>query len=178
MITSTHTRAIGSRMPTATRILMMVAILVGGMIWGLPLTPAQAMSPAKGADVISKKSAHSVTATLDRFEKILKSKGITVFTRIDHAAGAKSVGTELSPTELIIFGNPKLGTPLMQETRAIGLDLPMKALAWADADGTVYLSYTAPSALKARYGIEGAAKVLDTMTQALDGLTTAATKAE
>lgn len=133
---------------------------------------------AHANDVITKKSAHSVSATLDRFEKILKSKGITVFTRIDHAAGAKKVGADLPATELIIFGNPKLGTPLMQKARSIGLDLPMKALAWADADGTVYLSYTAPAALKARHGVEGTDKVFGVMTKALDGLTTAATKAE
>jgi uncharacterized protein (DUF302 family) len=162
-----------TRHPTAT----FTSLLVGACLLIAAAVGSVAAAAADGA-VVTKKSAHSVSATLDRFEKILKSKGITVFTRIDHAAGAKKVGAELPATELIVFGNPKLGTPLMQAARSVGLDLPMKALAWADTDGTVYLSYTAPSALKSRHGIEGADKVIATMTKALDGLTTAATKAE
>ena len=74
---------------------------------------------------------------------------------MDHAAGAKKIGQELKPTELLIFGNPKLGTPLMQANRRIGLDLPLKALAWEDDAGKVWLAYTAPSALKARHRRRG-----------------------
>jgi uncharacterized protein (DUF302 family) len=94
--------------------------------------------------------------------------------RIDHAAGAQSVDMELRPTQLLIFGNPKLGTPLMQANRAIGLDLPMKVLAWQEADGTVKVAYTAPAALAKRHGISDQDKIVETMTKALDGLTKAA----
>lgn len=142
------------------------------------LTAALSFAAAAKDITVTKPSAHSVPVTLDRLEKILKSKGITVFTRVDHAAGAKKVGAKLPPTQLLIFGNPKLGTPLMQSNRAIGLDLPMKALAWQDAAGKVYLTYTLPSALQARHNISGRDQVFKKMTGALNALTTAATKAE
>jgi uncharacterized protein (DUF302 family) len=80
----------------------------------------------------------------------------------------------LRPTEVIIFGNPKLGTPLMQSDQRAGLDLPMKVLAWQDASGKVFIGYAGPAALKARYQLDGQDTVLAAMTQALDGLTTAA----
>ena len=131
--------------------------------------------PVQASDaVVTKTSAHSVGVTLDRLAAILTSKGITVFTRVDHGAGAKKVGAELKPTQLLVFGNPKLGSPLMQSNRAIGLDLPMKALAWQGDDGKTYLSYTAPSALKARHGIADRDGVFKKMTGALDKFTTAA----
>jgi uncharacterized protein (DUF302 family) len=78
-------------------------------------------------------SNHSVKETLDRLVDDLKSKNITVFARVDHAAGAASVGMPLRPTELLIFGNPKAGTPLMQSNQTIGIDLPLKVLGWEDA---------------------------------------------
>jgi uncharacterized protein (DUF302 family) len=87
-------------------------------------------------------SKHSVRDTLDCLEASLKAKAITVFARIDHAGGARSVGMELRPTELLIFGDPKAGTPLMQANQSIGLDLPLKVLAWQDAGGKVWLTYT------------------------------------
>lgn len=125
-----------------------------------------------------KQSPHSVADTLDRLEKVLKGKGITVFTRVDHAAGAKKAGLSLKPTQLLIFGNPKLGTPLMQANRQIGADLPMKALAWEDDSGKVWLGYTAPSALKERFGVSGKDEIFKKMTGALDKLTGAAVKAD
>jgi uncharacterized protein (DUF302 family) len=86
-------------------------------------------------------SNHSVKETLDRLVDDLKSKNITVFARVDHAAGAASVGMPLRPTELLIFGNPKAGTPLMQSNQTIGIDLPLKVLGWEDAGGKVWLMY-------------------------------------
>jgi uncharacterized protein (DUF302 family) len=97
-------------------------------------------------------SAHSVKDSLDRLEASLKSAGIAVFARIDHAAGAKSVGMDLRPTEVLIFGNPKVGTPLMQASQTIGLDLPLKVLAWQDAAGKVWLTYTDMAWLARRHG--------------------------
>lgn len=123
-------------------------------------------------------SKYTVSETLDRLTKILKSKGIKVMARVDHAAGAKSAGLDLPATQLLIFGNPKLGTPLMQANRMIGLDLPMKALAWQDEAGKVFLSYTTPSALQARHEIKERDKIFGVMTKALAGLTAAATGAK
>jgi uncharacterized protein (DUF302 family) len=99
-------------------------------------------------------SAHGVKDTMDRLELDVKSKGMTVFARIDHAAGATEAGLALRPTELLIFGNAKAGTPLMQLHQTIGIDLPLKALAWEDAAGQVWLSYNDPAWLAARHGLE------------------------
>ena len=94
--------------------------------------------------------------------------------RVNHAAGAKSAGLDLKPTELLIFGNPKLGTPLMQTNRMIALDLPMKVLAWEDDNGEVHVAYTTPTALAKRHGVKGRDEIVATMTNALAGLTAAA----
>ena len=122
-------------------------------------------------------SAHSVTDTLNRLTDVLTERGITVFARIDHAAGAIAVGDKLSPSQLLIFGSPKIGTPLMKSNIRIGLDLPLKALAYEER-GTVYLLYTNPEALKARYAISDRDKVFAAMAGALDKLTTAATSSK
>lgn len=101
-------------------------------------------------------SAHGAKETIDRLASEVKSKGLTVFARVDHAAGAKEVGMALRPTELLIFGNARGGTPLMQICQTIGIDLPLKALAWEDADGKVWLSYNEPAWVAARHGADGA----------------------
>ncbi len=115
-------------------------------------------------------SKFGVKETLDRLVAALDQRGIKVAARIDHAAGAKAVGMELPPTEVLIFGNPKLGTPLMQSNPAIGIDLPMKVLAWQDEAGKVWVGYAAPEALKARHGIIDRDQVSSTMSSALAGL--------
>jgi uncharacterized protein (DUF302 family) len=86
-------------------------------------------------------SAYGVVETIDRLASEVKSKGMTIFARVDHAAGAKDAGLSLRPTLLLIFGNAKGGTPLMQDNQQIGIDLPLKALAWEDASGKTWLSY-------------------------------------
>jgi uncharacterized protein (DUF302 family) len=128
---------------------------------------------AQAADdgLISKQSPHSVSITLDRLEAVLKTKGITIFRRVDHAAGAKKVGMELRPTQLLIFGNPKLGSPLMQSNQTVGIDLPMKALAWEDADGQVWLTYNDPAWTAARHSIADRDEVITNMSGALDTFT-------
>lgn len=98
-------------------------------------------------------STHSVKDSIDRAEATVKAKGMTVFARVDHAAGAQDVGLSLRPTELLVFGNAKAGTPLMNANQAIGIDLPLKLLAWEDASGKVFLSYNDPAWLAARHGI-------------------------
>jgi uncharacterized protein (DUF302 family) len=130
--------------------------------------------PAAAEDFRTIKSKYSVKDTIDRLSETLEKKGIRVMARVDHAAGAKSAGLDLKPTELLIFGNPKLGTPLMQTNRMIALDLPMKVLAWEDDNGEVHVAYTTPAALAKRHGVEGRDEIVATMTKALAGLTAAA----
>ncbi len=126
--------------------------------------------------MIYKQSAHGVKETLDRLEKVFKKKGITVFARVNHAAGAKKIGAKLLPTETIIFGNPKIGTPLMQSDRHIGLDLPLKVLAWRDKNGKVMIAYNDPKYLANRHHIKNRDKVFAGMAGALNKLTNAAIK--
>jgi len=122
---------------------------------------------------VDKKSPYSVDKTLDRLENILKSKGITIFTRVDHSAGAKRVGIAMNDTKLLIFGNPKMGTPLMNENIMMALDLPMKALAWEDQKGQVWLSYLKPSVLQQRHGLKNQ-PIINKMTGALNAMTSKA----
>ncbi len=125
--------------------------------------------------LIKTKSIHSVKATADRLEEILGKKGMTVFARINHAEGAKKVGKTLRPTELVIFGNPKVGTPLMQCEQTVALDLPQKALIWEDNSGQVWLSYNDPDYLLMRHNIKGCDKVIGKIKNALANFSKAAT---
>ena len=125
--------------------------------------------------LISEKSAHDVKTTADRLEGLLKQKGMKVFIRINHAQGAQKIGKELRPTELIIFGNPKVGTPLMQCAQSVAIDLPQKALIWQDAQGQVWLSYNDPNYLVERHGIEGCGEVIKKVKGALGKFAKAAT---
>lgn len=126
---------------------------------------------AHADDMIIKKSSHSVKVTLDRLETALKEKGIAVVARWDHAGAAKGVGMSLRPMEVLIFGNPKLGTPLMQSKPHAGADLPLRVLAWEDGKGQVWVAYTKADALAARYDIRDQDEVVKKMAAALDGLT-------
>ena len=121
-----------------------------------------------------KPSNHSVKETVDRLTAALKGKGITPIARVDHAAAAKAAGLELKPTEVLLFGNPRLGTPLMQASRHIAIDLPMKVLVWEDDAGKVWIGYTTPDTLKARYKIDGKDDVLKTIAGVLEAFTSAA----
>ncbi len=122
-------------------------------------------------------SKYSVKDTVDRLEVDLKAKGVTVFARIDHAAGAASVAMPLRPTELLIFGSPKGGTPLMQSNQTIGIDLPLKILGWQDAGGKVWLAYNDPGWLARRHrldpgtnaGVNALATVLANLANAAAG---------
>jgi uncharacterized protein (DUF302 family) len=116
------------------------------------------------------KSAHGVKDTIDRLAAHVIAKGMTVFARIDHAQGATEAGLALRPTELLIFGNAKGGTPLMQSRQTIGIDLPLKALAFENADGTVWLCYNDPAWIAARHGVAG-----DEITKAMATALAAAT---
>jgi uncharacterized protein (DUF302 family) len=98
-------------------------------------------------------SRYSVPETLARLQSILKEKGVTVFAIIDHSGEAAKAGLEMRPTQLLIFGSPKAGTPLMVAAPSAAIDLPLKALAWQDAEGKVWLSFNSPDYLQHRHGI-------------------------
>lgn len=132
--------------------------------------------PVKPNGMVNVKSNHNVAKTADKLEAILQEKGMTVFTRIDHAAGAKKVDKELRPTELVIFGNPKVGTPLMQCAQTVAIDLPQKMLIWEDTKGVTWLTYNDPSYLMQRHKIKGCDPVLQKVTQALQNFANAAAK--
>jgi uncharacterized protein (DUF302 family) len=104
--------------------------------------------------IINKPSKYSVPETLDRLEAVLRSKGMKIFARVDQQAEAEKVGLEMRPTQLLIFGDPKSGTPIMNSNPSIAIDLPLKALAWEAADGKVWLSYNSPHYLQMRHGLE------------------------
>ncbi len=112
--------------------------------------------------------------TMNRFEAELKPHGLGVFARINHAALAAEVGLTLRPTEVILFGNPRGGTPLMQANQTIGIDLPLKALVWQDASGKTWLSYNEPAWLAKRHQITGAKGPIAAMTKAVSDIVTKA----
>ena len=128
------------------------------------------------AEFVKKPSQHSVGATVDKLTQIVTDKGFTVIARVDHAAAAEAAGLELAPTQLLIFGNPKVGTQLMTSQRSIGVDLPIRVLVWEEADGSVWLTYTEPTALLARHGIDDREPIREKMTGALNAFTDAATQ--
>jgi len=106
-----------------------------------------------GEGIISKPSRHSVPETLDHLEAALREKGVKVFARVDHSGEAEKVGLKMPPTQVLIFGNPKAGTPTMLAAPTVAIDLPLKALAWQDGDGKVWLSYNDVEYLKRRFGL-------------------------
>ncbi|MDH5600378.1 MAG: DUF302 domain-containing protein [Gammaproteobacteria bacterium] len=139
----------------------------------IALIPVHSMASENG--MINKKSHFSVKATLDRLENVLRKKGITIVTRWSHDAGAKKAGIGLRPTELLIFGNPKMGSHFFTSEQTAGIDLPMKALAWKDKAGQVWLTYNDPQYIANRHKIGDRVAVVKKMTGALNKLTNVAT---
>jgi uncharacterized protein (DUF302 family) len=126
--------------------------------------------------LVSRRSSYGPKETMNRLEAEVKARGMTVFARVDHAAGAADVGLQLRPTDLLIFGNAKAGTPLMQSMQTIGIDLPLKALVWQDASGSTWLSYDDPSWLAKRHGLGSESDAtVRAMAAALDAVARAAT---
>ncbi|MCR8914336.1 DUF302 domain-containing protein [Marinobacter panjinensis] len=144
--------------------------LAGIVMLALPLS----VLAAEG--MVTVKSNHSADATADKLEAVLEEKGMTVMNRINHTAGADKAGLELRPTEVVIFGNPKVGTPLMQCAQSVAIDLPQKALIWEDSEGVVWLGYNDPEYLKQRHNIEGCDGVIEKVKGALAGFAKAATE--
>lgn len=125
--------------------------------------------------LVSVKSAHDAKTSMDRLESIVTDGGLTVFARIDHAAGAAKIGRTLRPTELLIFGNPQGGTPFMECAQTVGIDLPLKALVWEDAAGQVWISYHDPAYLAERHEAADC-PVVANLQKALSGLVEAAAR--
>jgi len=126
--------------------------------------------------LITLESAYGPKDTMDRLEAVVKAKGLTVFARIDHAAGAESVGLPLPPTAVLVFGNARGGTPLMQAAQTIGIDLPLKALVWQDAAGKTLLSYNDPGWIAKRHGLGHEVEAtVGGLSTVLSGLAKAAT---
>jgi uncharacterized protein (DUF302 family) len=127
--------------------------------------------------LIAHQSLHDPNQTMDRLESAVKTNGMTIFGRIDHAAGAAQAGLQLGPTEVLVFGNAKAGTPLMQAAQTIGIDLPLKALAWQDAAGRTWLGYNDPAWIAHRHGVSGPEvdRIVGLMTAALHAVAAEAT---
>ena len=122
--------------------------------------------------LITLRSSHGPKDTMNRLEAMVKSKGMTVFARIDHAAGAADVGLDLRPTEVLVFGNARGGTPLMQAAQTIGIDLPLRVLVWQDKAGATWLAYNDPAWLVKRHGLgQDMAAPAGALATALDALT-------
>lgn len=132
--------------------------------------------PAAAADgLVSLRSPHDVETTVQHLLTALEAKGLTVFAQIDHAAGAEKAGRSLPPTRLVVFGNPKVGTPLMECARTVAIDLPQKALVWEDAAGQVWFSYNDPQYLDRRHGVGECGGVPARVGRVLEQLAAAAT---
>ena len=144
------------------------------LVVSLALVLIYALPSIAANGVITVQSDFDVTETADRLENILNEKGMTVFNRIGHSEGARSVGIELRDTVLLIFGNPKVGSPLMKCQQVAALDLPQKALIWKDAGNAVYISYNDPKYIQSRHNVTGCEEVLQKIEKALSTFTGAA----
>ena len=124
--------------------------------------------------MVDVKSSFGVHETADRLERVLKEKGMTLFNRVKHSEAAQKIGVELRETELIIFGNPKVGSPLMKCQQSVAIDLPQKALIWKDSEGDTWISYNDPRYLEKRHNISNCEDVLSKIEKALAGIIKAA----
>lgn len=132
------------------------------------------VSHSHAADgLLTVKSPYSVKVTMDKLEVVVRDNELNVFARIDHAAGAAKVGKTLRPTEVLIFGNPQGGTPFMECAQSVGIDLPLKALAWEDASSQVWLGYNDPAYLAQRHGVTECPVAMN-LRKALDAFAAAA----
>lgn len=131
---------------------------------------ASLASAADGLVVVE--SPYSAANTMNRFEELAEQRGLKVFARIDHAAGAARIGKTLRPTEVLIFGNPRGGTPLMECAQSIGIDLPLKVLVWEDASARTWLGYNDPAFLAQRHGAASCPAV-ESLREVLSGLAAA-----
>ncbi|EPR66384.1 DUF302 domain-containing protein [Cyclobacterium qasimii] len=160
--------------PSLTQISAALENLVGGAIQNsLSSSVSQSVTANEGVETVT--SSQDFEATYQSLQTIISgNENLTILAELDHQANAQSKGLELRPTKIIIFGNPNLGTPLMQASQTIGLDLPQKILVWEDADGAVHLSYNDPEFLRQRHQITGSDTEIEQITNALQNITNAA----
>jgi uncharacterized protein (DUF302 family) len=154
-----------------------VLLLLGGLLLVAPLV----VQPAAAQDengLVSVESPYSVAETVTRLQGVLDENGLITVATINHAANAEGVGLDLRPTQLIIFGNPNIGTPLMQSSQTIGIDLPQKFLVWEDDAGQVRVTYNDPAYLANRHGITDRDDTIARVATALENLSEAATAEE
>ena len=137
------------------------------------LSSVVTLAAAAADGLVAVKSPHSAQVTMDKLESVAKEKGLNIFARIDHAAGAAKIGKTLRPTTVLIFGNPQGGTPFMECGQSVGIDLPLKALVWQDEASQVWVGYNDPAWIAQRHGVESCA-VVPNLQKALQGLTAAA----
>ena len=142
-------------------------MLVRRFLFLLLLLPALAFAES---DLVKKQSNHGVKETIDKLEAVVKEKGMSVFARIDHRANAESAGMDMSDSQVLIFGAPKAGTLIMLDDLAVGLDLPLRVLAYTDIDGSTWVVYHNPQGLKNSFKVEKS-KVLSKVETALDNMT-------
>lgn len=160
--------------PRTFRRRSLVAMLIA-LIW-LPMLGSRAIA-ADG--LITIQSHYGPKETMQRLEAAVKAKGLSVFAHIDHSTQAAQVNLSLPPTDLLIFGNPKGGTPLMRSNQTIGIDLPLKALVWQDENGATWLSYNDPEWIVQRHGGAGGTEgTVGAISAALKALAASATSAE
>lgn len=151
----------------------MMKYLLSGAVLAVASTAACA---ATTDGMVITESRSDVVQTTDRAVAAIKARGLKLFARIDHAAGARKVGLKLRPTVLLLFGNPKVGTPLMQCNQTVAIDLPQKLLIWEGKHGVTHVAYNAPAWLNARHGLADCTKVLGKVSKALSGIAAAATR--
>jgi uncharacterized protein (DUF302 family) len=137
------------------------------------LSSVVTLAAAAADGLVAVKSPHSAQVTMDKLESVAKEKGLNIFARIDHAAGAAKIGKTLRPTAVLVFGNPQGGTPFMECGQSVGIDLPLKALVWQDEASQVWVGYNDPAWIAKRHGVESCA-VVPNLQKALQGLTAAA----
>jgi uncharacterized protein (DUF302 family) len=156
----------GFAKPVATAAAFALAAMV--WLWGVDAMAVDGLT--------TKRSSFGPEETMKRLEAEVKAKGLKVFAHVDHAAGAAAVGMQLRPTDLLIFGNAKGGTPLMQSVQSIGIDLPLKILVWQDAEGVTWVSYNDPAWLTHRHGLDDSTKAtVNALMAALNAIATKAT---
>src|SRR5207244_5136401 len=139
---------------SSTRPMVALAALGAAcVVMGPPGKAGDTMTPHRDNGIITRPSHHSVDQAVERLQALLRAKGVTLFALVDHSGEAAKVGMKLPPTKLVIFGNPKAGTPLMLAAPSVAIDLPLKILVWEDAQGKVWLSYNSPLYLQQRHGL-------------------------
>lgn len=156
-------------------LLVLVSIVLATLFLAATLLGARPAAAAGAEALTVKPSPHDVAKTVDRLEAAVKSRGAVVVAKVDHAAAAQANGLSLRPTVLVLFGNPKLGTPLMQSQQTAGLDLPLRVLIWQDAGGATQVGYTPAAAVAARHGITDRNDAVERIAGALAAIVNEAT---